>query len=54
MKRVSTAMLTAAAPATDDTLRFYGLVFNDHGTLRIDCAQVSAAVAVLPQSAGER
>lgn len=40
----STAMLTPAAPAPGDTLRFHGLVFNDQGTLRMDCAQVSTGV----------
>ena len=38
----NTAMLTSSAPAFGDTLRFSGLVFNDHGTLRMDCAQISA------------
>jgi len=27
------------------TFRFYGLVFNDNGTLRMDCAQVNDGVA---------
>ena len=40
----NTAMLTSSAPALGDTLRFYGLVFNDHGTLRMDCAQISPGV----------
>jgi hypothetical protein len=40
----STATLTSSAPAPGDTLRFYGLVFNDHGTLRMDCAQISSGV----------
>jgi hypothetical protein len=35
-------MLTSSAPALGDTLRFYGLVFDDHGTLRMDCAQISS------------
>jgi hypothetical protein len=26
-------------------LRFYGLVLNDNGTLRMDCAQVNDGVA---------
>ena len=30
--------------ALGDTLRFYGLVFNDHGILRMDCAQISSGV----------
>lgn len=30
--------------APGSTLRFYGLVFNDNGTLRMDCAQISDGV----------
>jgi hypothetical protein len=41
----NTTGLTPWAPALGDTLRFYGLVFNDHGTLRMDCAQISAGVS---------
>jgi hypothetical protein len=26
-------------------MRFYGLLFNDHGTLKMDCAQVNDGVA---------
>jgi Domain of unknown function (DUF5666) len=33
------------------TFRFYGLVFNDHGTLRMDCAQVSDGVSISPPNA---
>jgi hypothetical protein len=33
------------APAVGGLFRFYGLVFNDGGTLRMDCAQVAAGVA---------
>jgi hypothetical protein len=40
----NTVMLTSSAPAPGDTLRFYGLVFNDHGTLRMDCARISPGV----------
>lgn len=43
----NTVMLTSSAPAPGDTLRFYGLVFNDHGTLRMDCARISAGVTAL-------
>ena len=43
----NTVMLTSSAPAPGDTLRFYGLVFNDHGTLRMDCARISAGVTEL-------
>jgi hypothetical protein len=32
------------------TFRFYGLVFNDNGTLRMDCAQVSDGVPFSQQS----
>ena len=46
----ATAMLTAAAPAPGDTLRFSGLVFNDQGTLRMDCAQVSPGVTQLSET----
>jgi len=31
-------------PAAGSVARFYGLVFNDNGTLRMDCAQVSDGV----------
>lgn len=41
----NTTMLSASAPALGETLRFYGLVFNDHGTLRMDCAQISSGVS---------
>jgi hypothetical protein len=33
--------------------RFYGLVFNDNGALRMDCAQVNDGVADV-QSSGVR
>ncbi len=39
---------TPLAPGS--TLRFYGLVFNDNGTLRMDCAQVSDGVASTAQA----
>ena len=39
----STQMLSA--PAVGGVFRFYGLVFNDNGTLKMDCAQVSVGVA---------
>jgi len=44
----NTVMLTSA-PASGDTLRFYGLVFNDYGTLRLDCARISPGVTELSQ-----
>jgi hypothetical protein len=36
--------------ATGSTLRFYGLVFNDNGTLRMDCAQVSDGATATSQA----
>jgi hypothetical protein len=41
--------------AAGSTLRFYGLVFNDNGTLRMDCAQVNDGVAfTAPSSASKQ
>jgi len=45
----STQMLNTQPLAAGSTLRFYGLVFNDNGTLRMDCAQVNDGVAFSPQ-----
>jgi hypothetical protein len=42
----STQRLNTQQLAVGDTLRFYGLVFNDSGTLRMDCAQVSDGVTL--------
>ncbi len=39
----STAVLVPVS--TGSVFRFYGLVFNDKGTLRMDCAQIAAGVA---------
>jgi hypothetical protein len=41
----STQMLNSQPIGGGDTYRFYGLVFNDNGTLRMDCAQVNDGVA---------
>lgn len=41
----STQMFNTIPLATGATLRFYGLVFNDSGTLRMDCAQIDDGVA---------
>jgi hypothetical protein len=41
---------TQQALAVGSTLRFYGLVFNDNGTLRMDCAQVNDGVTAPPQA----
>lgn len=38
-------MLNGAAPAAGETLRFHGLVFNDGGTLRMDCDLVDTGVS---------
>jgi hypothetical protein len=40
----NTQMLNTQALAAGSTLRFNGLVFNDNGTLRMDCAQVNDGV----------
>ena len=41
----NTQMLNSDAIAAGGVFRFYGLIFNDNGTLRMDCAQVSNGVA---------
>ncbi len=41
----NTQMLNTMALAPGSTLRFNGLVFNDNGTLRMDCGLVSDGVA---------
>jgi len=46
----NTQQLNTQALAPGDTLRFYGLVFNDNGTLRMDCAQVNDGVATTSQA----
>jgi hypothetical protein len=46
----STQQLNTQALAPGSTLRFYGLVFNDNGTLRMDCAQVNDGVTATPQA----
>lgn len=40
----NTQMLNSGAIAVGSLERFYGLVFNDNGTLRMDCAQVTDGV----------
>ena len=52
----NTQQLSTQALAPGNTLRFYGLVFNDNGTLRMDCAQVQDGVTATSQasSAGVR
>ncbi len=41
----NTQMLNTDPVAVGSVERFYGLVFNDNGTLRMDCAQVEDGVA---------
>jgi hypothetical protein len=40
----NTQMLNQSLPAVGGIFRFYGLVFNDNGTLRMDCAQINDGV----------
>jgi hypothetical protein len=40
----SVQMLNLTPLAVGNTLRFYGLVFNDNGTLKMDCAQIADGV----------
>ena len=46
----NTQKLNTQALAPGSALRFYGLVFNDNGTLRMDCAQVNDGVTATPQA----
>jgi hypothetical protein len=46
----NTQLLSMQNLAAGVTFRFYGLIFNDNGTLRMDCAQVSDGVAFVPAS----
>ncbi len=46
----NTQQLNTQPLAAGSTLRFYGLVFNDNGTLRMDCAQVNDGVPFTPPS----
>jgi len=46
----NTQQLNTQALAPGNTLRFYGLVFNDNGTLRMDCAQVNDGVTTTSQA----
>lgn len=46
----STQRLNTQALALGNTLRFYGLVFNDNGTLRMDCSQVNDGVTTSSQA----
>lgn len=46
----NTQQLNTQALAAGSTLRFYGLVFNDNGTLRMDCARVNDGVTTASQA----
>jgi Domain of unknown function (DUF5666) len=48
----NTQMLNSQPIAPNGTFRFYGLVFNDNGTLRMDCAQVFDGVPLSAASNG--
>ena len=41
----NTQLLNAQSLAAGGAFRFYGLLFNDNGTLRMDCAQVNDGVS---------
>jgi hypothetical protein len=41
----NTQVVGVAAPSAGSVARFTGVIFNDNGTLRMDCTQVSAGVA---------
>jgi hypothetical protein len=41
----NTQMLNSGTIGVGSVMRFNGLVFNDNGTLRMDCAQVNDGVA---------
>ena len=44
----NTQQLSSTTVEVGSTFRFYGLVFNDNDTLRMDCAQINDGVAFLP------
>jgi hypothetical protein len=44
----NTQLLNKGSIAVGSVLRFNGLVFNDNGTLRMDCAQINDGVAEYP------
>jgi Domain of unknown function (DUF5666) len=50
----NTQMLNTMALAPGNTLRFNGLVFNDNGTLRMDCGQVNDGVSFSQANSGKR
>jgi len=50
----NTQLLNSMALAPGSTLRFYGLVFNDNGTLRMDCGQVNDGVTTTTSQSNSR
>lgn len=50
----TTQRLNTLALAPGSTLRFNGLVFNDNGTLRMDCGQVNDGVTFSQANAGRQ
>lgn len=46
----NTQLLNTQPLSVGSVLRFYGLVFNDNGTLRMDCAQVNDGLSLTSQS----
>jgi len=43
----NTRVLNSEPAVVGGTLRFYGLVFNDQGVLRMDCAQINDGIALV-------
>lgn len=50
----NTQTLNTSALTSGNTFRFYGLIFNDNGTLRMDCAQINDGVPFAPQQSASR
>jgi hypothetical protein len=46
----NTQLLNTKPLAVGSVVRFNGMLFNDNGTLRMDCGQVNDGVAVQPQT----
>jgi len=49
-----TQQLNSQPLAAGNTFRFYGLVFNDNGTLRMDCGQINDGVTFVSQESSDR
>jgi len=50
----NTQLLNKTQLGVGGTYRFYGLIFNDNGTLRMDCAQINDGVAFLESSSEQQ